>query len=83
MKIVKLTSKNVLRLNAVEITPDGNLIVVGGENEQGKTSVLDSIVLALGGRAAKHTEPLRKGTKKGSSVVELDNGLTVTRTLLE
>lgn len=80
MKIVKLTSENVLRLNAVEITPDGNLIVIGGENEQGKTSVLDSIVLAMGGRAAKHTKPLRDGAKKGKAVVELDDGLTVTRT---
>lgn len=83
MKIVKLTSENVLRLNAVEITPEGNLIVIGGENEQGKTSVLDSIVLAMGGRAAKHTKPLKDGTKKGKAVVELDGGLKITRTFTE
>lgn len=83
MKIVKLSSENVLRLNAVEITPDGNLIVIGGENEQGKTSVLDSIVLAMGGRAAKHTKPLKDGAKKGKAVIELDDGLKVTRTFTE
>ena len=88
MRIVKLLSENVLRLNAVEITPNGNLIVIGGENEQGKTSVLDSIVLALGGREAKHTMPLKKGAKKGRTVVDLKDeiknlGLKVTRTFTE
>lgn len=78
-KIIKLTTENVLRLNAVEITPEGNLIVIGGENEQGKTSVLDSIVLAMGGRVAKHTMPLKAGTKKGKIVVELPD-LKITRT---
>ncbi|MBW2637225.1 MAG: AAA family ATPase, partial [Deltaproteobacteria bacterium] len=90
MKIVQLSSENILRLNAVKITPDGNLIVVGGKNAQGKTSVLDSIWLAMGGKKAKHTEPLKKGTKKGKIVVKVSNGpegqgrsprsITVTRT---
>lgn len=79
MKIVKLNSENVLRLHAVEITPEGSLVVIGGENEQGKTSVLDSIVLAMGGRLAQHPEPLHKGEDKGKIVVELED-LTVTRT---
>ena len=83
MKIVQLSSENVLRINAVKITPDGNLIVVGGKNAQGKTSVLDSILLAMGGKKAKHTEPLKQGKKKGKIVVKVGNGkdqLTVTRT---
>lgn len=83
MKIVQLSSQNVLRINAVEITPEGNLIVIGGENAQGKTSVLDSILLAMGGKKAKHQEPLKQGTKKGKIVVKVGEGddqLIVTRT---
>ncbi len=72
MKILKLTSNNVLRLDAVEIEPCGNTIVIGGKNGAGKTSVLDSILLALGGRQAKHAIPLKKGSKKGK--VEIDLG---------
>ena len=81
IKIVSLTSKNVLRLNTVEITPDpeGDLIIIGGDNAQGKTSVLDSIMLALGGRKAKHQEPLKRDKKKGEVTVQLTNGLIVTR----
>lgn len=79
MKIIKLSAKNVLRLDAVEITPEGNLVVIGGMNEQGKTSVLDSIFLALGGRLAKHKKPLKDGASKGKSVVDLGD-LIVTRT---
>ena len=80
MKIVKLTSNNVLRLTAVEITPEGNLIVIGGENEQGKTSVLDSIMLAMGGKQAKHKKPLHDGAKNGSITCELDEDIVVKRT---
>lgn len=81
MKIVKLTSENVKRLKAVEITPDGTLQVISGKNGQGKSSVLDSIWLALGGGAAKKStaRPIRDGADNAR--VELDLGdLVVTRT---
>ena len=47
MKIVKLTAENFKRLEAVEITPDGNTVLISGRNGQGKSSVLDSILAAL------------------------------------
>ena len=49
MKIVSLEAENYKRLKAVEITPDGNMVVIGGRNAQGKSSVLDAIWAALGG----------------------------------
>jgi len=79
MKITKLSSNNILRLEAVEIEPDGSLVIVGGMNEAGKTSVLDSILLAMGGRSAKHKRPLKDGTEKGSIEIELDD-LLIKRT---
>jgi len=81
MKIVTLTAENVKRLKAVQITPDGNTVVISGRNGQGKTSVLDSIWYALGGGpAAKDTtRPIRDGEK--TATVTLDLGeLRVTRT---
>lgn len=80
--IVLLKSNNVLRLDAVEITPKGNTVIIGGDNGQGKTSVLDSITLAIGGKAAKHQMPLKQGEKKGNVVVVLDD-LIVKRTFTE
>lgn len=83
MKITSLIVENVKRVKVVEITPDpdGNLIVIGGRNEQGKTSVLDSIEMAFGGVNKKKTpRPVRSGAKKAEIVAELD-GLTVRRTI--
>lgn len=81
MKIIELQAENVKRLKAVEITPDGTMQVIGGNNAQGKSSVLDAIWLALGGgKASKETPvPIREGEDHAS--VRLDLGdLVVTRT---
>ncbi|MCL6479616.1 MAG: AAA family ATPase, partial [Peptococcaceae bacterium] len=81
MKIIKLQAENIKRLKAVEITPDGNTVIISGKNGQGKSSILDSIWLALaGGEAAKNMpRPIRDGEKKAN--VHLDLGdLVVTRT---
>lgn len=81
MKIVRLTAENVKRLRAVQIEPDGNVVVIAGRNAQGKTSVLDSIWMALGGgAAAKETpKPIRDGEKEATVTLDLGD-FTVTRT---
>lgn len=81
LKIISLEAENVLGLKAVDINPDGDLVIVGGKNAAGKSSVLDSIWLALGGRAASKATPMpiREGETRAS--VRLDLGdLIVTRT---
>lgn len=81
MKIIRLEAANVKRLRAVEITPDGNTVVIAGKNGQGKTSILDSILLALGGgAAAKDTiRPIRDGEDEAHVTLDLGE-LVVTRT---
>ena len=50
VKINKLEIENVKRVKAVAIEPTANgLTILGGNNNQGKTSILDSIAWALGG----------------------------------
>lgn len=71
MHIVQLTSENVKRIRAVTITPDGNIVIVGGDNGMGKTSILDSIAMALGGGKLIPAQPLRKGQKHGRVEVDL------------
>ena len=81
MKIIELRAENVMRLKAVEITPDGTVQVIGGRNAQGKSAVLNAIWLALGGgKASKDiSRPIRDGEENAS--VRLDLGdLVVTRT---
>ncbi len=80
MKIVQLTAENIKRLKAVQITPDGNTVVIAGRNAQGKSSVLDAIWMALAGGAAtkETTRPIRDGETKASVVLDLGD-LVVTR----
>lgn len=82
LRIVRLESANIKRLRAVEISPEGNVVVIGGRNGQGKTSVLDSIVYALGGKGEICDEPLRRGEEHGHIVVDLGD-LVVRRTFTE
>lgn len=78
MKIVKLRSENVLRLVAVEIAPEGNLVTIGGKNGAGKSSVLNSIAMALGGKELVPDEPIRAGETAARIDVDLGD-FTVTR----
>src|SRR5208282_980040 len=79
MKIVKLTAENVKRLSAVEIIPGEKTIVeVAGPNSSGKSSVLDAIFYALAGASGHPSQPIRKGAKSASVVLDLGE-LIVTR----
>lgn len=81
MKIKSLEIENVKRVKAVELEPSlSGLTVIGGNNKQGKTSVLDSIAWALGGNKYKPSNPQREGSVLPPSLkVELSNGLIVKR----
>lgn len=78
-RIIKLEATNFKRLRAVEITPAGDLVVIGGRNGQGKTSVLDAITAALGGASSKALpRPIREGETAAEIVLQTDD-LTITR----
>jgi len=79
VKVARLEVENVKRIVAVDITPEGELVVVGGQNGAGKTSLLDAIAYAIGGKKLVPAKPLREGAKKGSVKVTLDSGLIVER----
>lgn len=72
MRIVELQAENFKRLRAVRIKPDGSIVQITGRNAQGKTSVLDAIWAALGGRTCKVDKPVRDGAEKAT--VSLDLG---------
>lgn len=81
VKITQLQAENFKRVKAVQIAPTENgLTVLGGNNNQGKTSVLDSIAWALGGDRFRPSEPVRDGSAIPPHItVTLSNGLTVER----
>lgn len=79
LHIVKLEGKNVLRLKAIRVDAAGKSVRITGKNDQGKTSVLALIRMALGGKGAVPPRPLREGQESGEAVVELSDGLIVRR----
>jgi len=78
VKIVRLSAENVKRLEAVEITPEGNLVVVGGKNGSGKSSLLDSIMYALAGAKSIPSKPIRTGADAATITVDLDGDKKLT-----
>ena len=50
MRIIRLQAENIKRLQAVEIEPHGDVVKITGKNGAGKSSVLDSIWMALAGK---------------------------------
>lgn len=81
VKITALQAENVKRIKAVEITPAATgLTILGGNNNQGKTSILDAIAWALGGEKYRPTAPHREGAISAPYLkVNLSNGIVVER----
>ncbi len=72
MKIVEFTAENVKKLKVVQIKPTGDLVQVTGRNGSGKSSVLDAIYWALGGKDEIQARPIRDGAERAS--IRLDLG---------
>lgn len=72
MKIVSLDVENIKRISAAFIAADGQSIVtIGGKNGHGKSSCLDAIAMAIGGKKLCPPEPLKRGQSEGHVTVDL------------
>ena len=81
VKITQFEAENIKRIRAVTVTPGTNgLTIVGGKNGQGKTSVLDAIIWALGGDRYRPSQPQRDGSTLPPKIkLTLSNGIIVER----
>lgn len=81
VKIMALEAENVKRIKAVALTPaPTGLTIVGGNNKQGKTSVLDALAWALGGDRFRPDAAQRDGAVAPAHLkVKLSNGVVVER----
>src|SRR5699024_524833 len=81
VKINTLELENIKRIRAVRMEPSQNgLTVIGGRNNQGKTSVLDAIAWALGGNKYRPSQAHREGSLVPPHLkIQLSNGLVVER----
>ena len=73
MKIESLSVTNVKGAREIYILANPVCNELGGKNYQGKSSVLDSIVLALGGKRAIPKDPITHGGDRAEVVLETDD----------
>lgn len=69
-RLIQLNVRNFLGIEAVQIEPDGNLVVLNGPNGAGKSSVLTAIWALLASKAGLKNidQPVHNG--KGTAVIE-------------
>ncbi|WP_251501403.1 AAA family ATPase [Otoolea muris] len=81
MKINRLEIENVKRVKAVKLEPSQNgLTIIGGNNNQGKTSILDAIAWALGGDKYRPSKAQREQSVIPPNLhIVMNNGLVVER----
>lgn len=81
IRINSLEIQNVKRVKIVKLDiRDNSLVVIGGKNGQGKTSILDAICFCLGGERFRPSNLKREGSVADAEIrIELSNGLIVER----
>jgi chromosome segregation ATPase len=83
VKITAVSISNFKRLEQVEIVPaaDRELVLIAGKNAQGKSSILDALTAAFGGKRQQPTDPVRHGADEAEVFLELDDGLSIRRAI--
>ncbi len=81
VKVLCAELEDVKRIRMVNVTPTANgLTIIGGRNNQGKTSVIDSLMWGLGGDKYRPSNPTREGSLVPPKIkIKLDNGIVVER----
>ena len=81
IKINQLELENIKRIKSFAMHPSENgLTIIGGDNGQGKTSVLDAIAWALGGESYRPSKAQRDGSVTPPMLkIRMNNGLIVER----
>jgi hypothetical protein len=82
-RVVRLLAENFKRLQAIDITPNKCANEIHGRNKAGKTSVLDALMAALGGKRYMPETPTRRGTEDGQILVIVADDETGEKTLVK
>ena len=86
MRIVTAHIQDYKRVRSVTITPDADsaLVLIGGKNRAGKSSIIDALSAAIGGAKSIAGDPVRHGADAAEIRIELDGvdgKLTVRRVI--
>ena len=77
LRLAGLRAENIKKLKLVDVKfdKDQHVVKISGENEQGKTSLMDSVAWALGGadKFKDVSKPIREGADRAEVIVDLDD----------
>jgi hypothetical protein len=79
MKILSVKVENFLRCVGAEVSFDGDAVILGGKNGNGKSSFAKAIWAAFGGKDAVPVEPVTEGAEQAIVKVELDGDFVIER----
>ena len=69
LTLIELTIENIKNIAAMNLKPNGEPLILTGDNEAGKSAVLEALWGAITGK--KFSEPVKRGEKKGKVVADL------------
>lgn len=81
-RITAVSVSSFKRIRDIQITPDADraLLLIAGKNGQGKSSLLDALTSAFGGKRAAPVDAVRHGDTTATITIELDHGaITIER----
>ena len=77
MKVVEFVTKNFKAVREVHFSPDSTVVTIAGDNGAGKSSILQALASALGGKTYQPERPVRQGADRAEIGVALDDGTTI------
>jgi len=80
LRVIELKAEHFMGIKVAELRPDasGSLVIVGGRNGQGKTSLLNAIECAIRGKSHHPGKPIREGEERAEINLDL-GGLKIRR----
>lgn len=72
MNVLSWSASNFKKVKVARVKVDGHTLVIGGQNAQGKSSLIDALMVALAGKTAMPAKPVRDGADSAEVVVECD-----------
>lgn len=71
LRVIELRTENFMGIRLAEVRPEGDMVVIGGSNGAGKTSLLNAIECAIRGKRFHPERPVRDGEESGEIVLDL------------
>jgi hypothetical protein len=77
LTLMRLRTEHVARTRLIDLTFDRDLTIIGGDNAQGKSSLLNSLKWCFGDKAEISLDPIHDGQQKGTILTEWGDGKEV------